>query len=68
MKNIDIIGACSDYGIHIDGTSLGPEILEQYINKNNINIIKNIKTENIKKELEKNNNKKNLNIINSFNQ
>lgn len=68
MKNIDIIGACSDYGIHIDGTSLGPEILEQYINKNNINIIKNIKTENIKKELEKNNNKKNLKIINSFNQ
>lgn len=67
MKNIDIIGACSDYGIHIDGTRLAPEILETYINKNNINIIKNVKAKDMQKELEKNNNKKNLNIINLFN-
>lgn len=68
MQNIDIIGACSDLGVHVDGTKLGPEILEKNLNEENINKIINIKSNNIKKELDKNNLKKNLNEINLFNQ
>ncbi len=68
MQNIDIIGACSDLGVHVDGAKLGPEILEKNLNQKNINKIINIKANNIKKELDKNNLKKNLNEINIFNQ
>lgn len=68
MQNIDIIGACSDLGVHVDGAKLGPEILEKNLNEENINKIINIKSNNIKKELDKNNLKKNLNEINLFNQ
>ena len=68
MQNIDIIGACSDLGVHVDGAKLGPEILEKKLNQKNINKIINIKANNIKKELDKNNLKKNLNEINIFNQ
>lgn len=68
MQNIDIIGACSDLGVHVDGAKLGPEILEKNLNQKNINKIINIKANNIKKELNKNNLKKNLNEINIFNQ
>ncbi len=68
MKNIDIIAACSDLGVHVDGTNLGPEILINNINFNNINIIKKINYDNYyKKELAKNNLKKNLNELTSFN-
>ncbi len=67
MQNIDIIGACSDLGVHVDGAKLGPEILEKNLNQKNINKIINIKANNIKKELDKNNLKKNLNEINIFN-
>ena len=68
MQNIDIIGACSDLGVHVDGAKLGPEILEKNLNQKNINKIINIKANNIKKELDKNNLKKYLNEINIFNQ
>lgn len=68
MKRIDIIGACSDLGVHISGSQLGPEILINNINKDNINKIKIIKYNNTyKKELDKNNLKKNLNELNIFN-
>lgn len=68
MKKIDIIAACSDLGVHINGTRKGPEILINNINKNNINKIKKINCdENYKKELEKNNLKKNLDELNKFN-
>ncbi len=68
MKNIDIIGACCDLGVNIDGANLGPEILEKNINKKYIiNNIINIKTNKIQKELQENNNKKNLKEINNFN-
>ena len=43
MKNIDIIAACSDLGVHINGSQLGPEILINNIDKNNINKINNFK-------------------------
>ena len=68
MKNIDIIAACSDLGVHIHGSKLGPENLINNINKNNINKIKKIKcNDNYLKEQDKDNLKKNLIELNSFN-
>ncbi len=70
MKNIDIIKACSDLGVHVDGSNLGPDILTKNINKiqNNISNIKEINYDkNYKKELNKKNKKKNLNAVNNFN-
>lgn len=71
MKNIDIIAACSDLGVHVNGSNLAPEILINNINISNKNKIKNIKkitkNNNYKKELEPENKKKNLNAVNNFN-
>ena len=68
MKNIDVIAACSDLGVHINGSKLGPENLINNINKNNINKIKKIKcNDNYLKEQDKDNLKKNLIELNSFN-
>ena len=42
MRSIDIIDACTDLGVSVDGAALGPEILtEDLINKkvDNIHII-----------------------------
>ena len=60
MNKINIIGACSDLVIHINGAKHGPEILENNIDKSNINNIINIYSNNVKKELDKTNLKKNL--------
>ena len=69
MKNIDIIAACSDLGVHVNGSQLGPEVLINNIDKNNINKIKKINYDNnYTKELNKENKKKNLNEINLFNE
>lgn len=69
MKKIDIIAACSDLGLHVDGSKLGPEILINYLNnKSNINKIKKINNNNsYTKDLDANNKKKNLSEINLFN-
>ena len=68
MKNIDVIAACSDLGVHINGSQLGPETLINNINKNNINKIKKINyNDNYLKEQEKYNLKKNLKELNCFN-
>ena len=68
MKNIDIIAACSDLGVHVIGSQKGPEELINNIDKNNIHEIKKINYDNnYIKELDKNNLKKNLNELNSFN-
>lgn len=70
MKNIDIIAACSDLGVHVNGSHLGPSALIKNINnsKNNIKNIKEIHyNKNYKKELSKENKKKNLNAVNEFN-
>ena len=67
MKSINIIGACSDLGVHIDGAKLGPEVLESIIDKTKINEIINIYAKDINKELEKNNKQKNLKSVNEFN-
>ena len=64
MKNIDIISACSDLGVMVDGASLGPKVLEKYIlNKK----IYELNTGKVEKEREENNKRKNLLEINKFN-
>lgn len=69
MKKIDIIAACSDLGVHVNGSQFGPEVLINNIDKNNINKIKKINySDNYIKELDKNNKKKNLHEINLFNE
>lgn len=68
MKKIDIIAACSDLGVHISGSNLGPEKIINNINKNTVNKIKKLNYDNnYIKELEKNNLKKNLIELNKFN-
>ena len=44
MKNIDIISACSDIGVHVNGARLGPENLIKKIDENSIHQIKTIKS------------------------
>lgn len=69
MKNIDIIAACSDLGVHVNGSQLGPENLINNIKINDVNNIKIINYDkNYIKELDKNNLKKNLEQINIFNE
>lgn len=65
MENVDIIAACSDLGIHIDGAALGPYKLIESID--NHNIIKIDKLDNIRKDLSKDNKRKNLEGVNLFN-
>ena len=71
MKNIDIIAACSDMGVHINGSNLAPEILINNINISNKNKIKNIKkiikNNSYEKDFNKNNKEKNLIAVNEFN-
>lgn len=68
MKNIEILAACSDLGLSTSGTQLGPDILINNINKNNIIIKKLSCNNNYKKELDANNKMKNLNELNLFNE
>ena len=68
MNKINLIEACSDYGIHIDGARLGPKVLTGNINLNNINELVTVTCiDSLPKELDSNNKQKNLNEINSFN-
>ena len=54
MKKIDIIAACGDLGVHVNGTEQGPEILINNIDKNSVNKIKKINYDiNYTKELNK---------------
>lgn len=62
---VKIIGACTDFGVDINGTSDGPgEIIKKIDKKNDVILIE--KPDNIK-ETDKNNLKKNLNTVNTFN-
>ncbi len=71
MRKIDIISACSDLGVHVTGSNLGPKILLKNINNYNYDNIVNIKeieyNSNYIKELNSQNKKKNLDMINIFN-
>ena len=68
-KKIDLILACSDLGVHVDGSCIGPEILFNNINKEDVNNIKIIKQDKeYIKEKNKENKKKNLDEINKINE
>jgi len=63
---ISIIKACSDLGVHISGSELGPLRLNNFDNLvNNVLIVK---KETSEKELEKSNKRKNFNELNKFNE
>lgn len=64
MKKI-LIGAGSDLGIHIDGASLGPEVI---LKKKNLKKVLFKQNKNIKKSKTKNDLKKNLVDLNQFNE
>ena len=67
-QKIDIIGACCDLGVHVNGANLAPEILEREIDPKLFNKVYNVfQQENVVKELDKNNKKKNIIPLNEFN-
>lgn len=68
LKKVDIIGGCSDFGVHINGTKSGPLELEKKIDKSLVNNISNVMASEKEKEHEKSNLQKNLNEVNSFNE
>lgn len=65
MKEIEIINACSDLGVHVYGTDLGPEVISKQINTKKVQILK---PKIYEKQLEKENKKKNIEGINEFNE
>ncbi len=67
MRNIDIIDACTDLGVLVDGAALGPEILTRDLVNKNVNNIYMIYADENGKEREKENKRKNLKKINEFN-
>jgi len=62
---ITLVKACSDLGVHINGSEKGPIFLSK-IDKLVDKVIT-VKKDNIKKELDKSNKKKNIKYINKFN-
>lgn len=68
MKKIDIIGACSDFGVHVYGARFGPNELEKNIDKSLVSNIVNVNCSDTQKEFEKSNLHKNLDAVNSFNE
>lgn len=68
MKHIDIINACTDLGVHVNGAQLGSIELTSNIEHSSINNIVTLQYDNVIKETEKDNKKKNLDEINKFNE
>ena len=64
MKDIAVINACCDLGVHIYGADLGPDIITKDIKKNKYTV----KMKNTPKQIEKENLKKNLDGVNDFNE
>ena len=67
MKHINIINACTDLVVHVNGANKGPIELTKNLAHSNINKIIELKYNNVVKETDKGNKKKNLNEINKFN-
>lgn len=64
MKEIEMINACCDLGVHIYGADLGPEIITKQMNLNKVHTIK---AKKYQKEFDIENRKKNLEGVNEFN-
>ena len=67
MRSIDIIDACTDLGVSVDGAALGPEILTEDLINKKVDNIQIIHADEDGKEKEKDNKKKNLKKLNEFN-
>lgn len=59
-----LVKACSDLGVHVNGSNLGPDELLKNINVDSIKVVK----QDVEKELDKDNKKKNFNAVNDFNE
>ena len=68
MKEIDIINACTDLGVAVDGASLGPDELTKDLKGKNLRGIYKLYANEENKEKEKDNKKKNLKNLNIFNE
>lgn len=64
MKDIAIIQACCDLGVHVYGADLAPELITKDIRNPNIYTVK---AKPYQKQLEKENKQKNLEGVNEFN-
>ncbi len=64
MKDITIINACCDLGVHVYGADLGPELITKDMGVKNIETIK---AKQYQKQLEPENKEKNLEGVNEFN-
>lgn len=67
MKHINIIAACTDLGVHIDGAQFGPVELTKNLNLRNINEIITLHYNPVVKEKENDNKRKNIVEVNNFN-
>ena len=63
---ITIVNACSDLGVHINGSDKGPLALNKF--ENIVDKVITIKKDNVKKELEEGNKKRNIKYVNKFNE
>ena len=63
---ITLVKACSDLGVHVNGSDKGPIAINKFDNK--VDKVITINKQNIKKELDKNNKKKNIKYVNNFNE
>ena len=66
MKHIDIINACTDLGVHVNGAHLGPAELTKNLMHSSINEIFTLQYGNVVKELDKGNKRKNIDELNKF--
>lgn len=63
---ITIVNACSDLGVHINGSDKGPIALNEF--GNIVDKVITVNKENVPKELEKGNKKRNIKYVNIFNE
>ncbi len=68
MRRIDIINACTDLGVSVEGAALGPDELLKDFKNGNVENIYRVYANEENKEYEKDNKKKNLIKLNEFNE
>ena len=68
MKEIDIINACTDLGVAVDGACLGPNELTKDLKGKNLRAIYKLYADEENKEKDRDNKKKNLIKLNEFNE
>ena len=67
MFNFDLVQACTDLGVNVDGAKLAPELILEKIDTSKIKDIYKCVTKPIIKSIDKKDKKKNLKFVNLFN-